>query len=140
MGSFRRRLLIWAGRGLRANLLHYGKAILSERFFPRSPRLRGGGGKRNYKGETNFLIIPANVPPVFLYLACFFYFFSEDAFRRFFRWKVRDGVGTLVLLVNIILLTMYTLSVIRCGTWRCGTVDCFSCANFLESRGTSVRG
>jgi len=44
------------------------------------------------------------------------------------------GVGTLVLLVNTVLLTLYTFS---CHSWRHlvgGGVDCFSCASLGKAR------
>jgi hypothetical protein len=44
------------------------------------------------------------------------------------------GVGTLVLLVNIILLTTYTLSCHSLRHLAGGKVDCFSCTTFGRPR------
>jgi hypothetical protein len=50
------------------------------------------------------------------------------------------GVGTLVLLANVCLLTIYTLSCHSLRHLAGGKLDCFSCATFGKGRHTAWRG
>src|SRR5712664_4792767 len=122
-------LLILGGPlGFRTTCYYYRKAYYRA-FFLDPPGCAVGEGKRNYKGETKFPFILQNVHRYFLYLAVLFLFFLwKDAIQAFlFDGKFGMGVGTLVLLVNIILLTMYTLSCHSLRHLAGGKVDCFSC-------------
>src|SRR6266852_7133726 len=98
-------LLILAGPlGFRATCYYYRKAYYRA-FFLDPPACAVREGKRNYQGETKFPFILQNVHRYFLYLAVLFLFFLwKDAIQAFFfDGKFGMGVGTLVLLVNIIL-------------------------------------
>ncbi len=129
-------LLILGGPlGFRATCYYYRKAYYRA-FFLDPPGCAVGEGKRNYKGETKFPFILQNAHRYFLYLAVLFLFFLwKDAIQAFFfDGKFGMGVGTLVLLVNIILLTMYTLSCHSLRHLAGGKMDCFSCATFGKPR------
>src|SRR5262249_39702874 len=94
--------------------------------------LRGHG----YRGETRFPFILQNVHRYFLYLAILFLcFLWYDAVKAFsFDGKFGIGLGTLIMLVNVILLTLYTFS---CHSLRHivgGKLDCFSCSTFGPPR------
>src|SRR6266403_5364923 len=135
-------LLILGGPlGFRATCYYYRKAYYRS-FFLDPPGCAVGEGKRNYKGETKFPFILQNVHRYFLYLAVLFLFFLwKDAIQAFlFDGKFGMGVGTLVLLVNIILLTMYTLSCHSLRHLAGGKLDCFSCATFGKPRYKAWRG
>jgi hypothetical protein len=65
----------------------------------------------------------------------FLFFLWKDAIQAFvFDGKFGMGVGTLILLVNIILLTTYTLSCHSLRHLAGGKLDCFSCATFGKPR------
>ena len=77
----------------------------------------GESGKRNYKGETAFPFILQNIHRYFLYLAVLFLaFLWYDAYHAFFfigRLRSEEfgvGLGSLIMLANVTLLTLYTLS------------------------------
>jgi hypothetical protein len=77
-----------------------------------------------------------------LYLAiAFLAFLWKDAIQAFFfDGKFGMGVGTLVLLANICLLTTYTLSCHSLRHLAGGKLDCFSCATFGKPRFSAWKG
>jgi len=95
--------------GLPATCYYYRKAYY--RAFFLTAGLRGKRREEELQGETKFPFILQNLHRYFLYFAVLFLFFLwKDVFLAFnFDGKFGMGVGTLVLLVNIILLTTYTL-------------------------------
>jgi hypothetical protein len=135
-------LLILGGPlGFRATCYYYRKAYYRAFFFD-PPACAVSEWKRNYRGETKFPFILQNVHRYFLYFAVLFLFFLwKDAIQAFFfDGKFGMGVGTLVLLVNIILLTTYTLSCHSLRHLAGGKLDCFSCATFGKPRYKAWRG
>src|SRR5256885_13352369 len=129
-------LLILAGPlGFRGTCYYYRKAYYRA-FFLDPPACAVSEGNRKYRGETAFPFILQNVHRYFLYFAIGFLFFLwKDAIQAFFfDGKFGIGVGTLVLLVNIILLTIYTLSCHSLRHLAGGKLDCFSCATFGKPR------
>src|SRR5713226_2928500 len=127
--------------GFRVTCYYYRKAYYRA-FFLDPPACAVSEGKRNYQGETKFPFILQNVHRYFLYFAVLFLFFLwKDAFHAFnFGGHFGMGVGTLVLLVNIILLTTYTLSCHSLRHLAGGKLDCFSCATFGKPRYNTWRG
>jgi hypothetical protein len=96
---------------------------------------------RNYRGETSFPFILQNIHRYFLYGAVLFLcFLWYDAIRAFFfpgagqKLHFGIGVGTLVLLVNIIMLTLYLFSCHSLRHLVGGKLDCFSCSAFNRGR------
>jgi hypothetical protein len=94
----------------------------------------GEPAHRNYRGETKFPFVLQNLHRYFLYGAIVFLcFLWYDAIRAFWfpgsdqKLHFGIGVGTLVLLVNIILLTLYLLSCHSLRHLIGGKLDCFSC-------------
>ena len=88
--------------------------------------------KKSYCGETSFPFILQNVHRYFFYIVCvilaFLWYDTIIAFR--FPNGFGIGVGTVIMLVNVILLSIYSLS---CHSFRHlmgGKLDCFSCAKF----------
>src|SRR6201988_3362929 len=134
--KFSPALLILAGPlGFRATCYYYRKAYYRA-FFLDPPACAVSEGRETYKGETKFPFILQNIHRYFLYLAVLFLFFLwKDAFQAFnFDGKFGVGVGTLVLLVNIILLTTYTLSCHSLRHLAGGKLYCFSFATFGKPR------
>src|ERR1700737_442839 len=106
-------LLVLAGPlGFRARCYYYRKAYYRAFFLDPPACAVGESPRRNYRGETAFPFILQNVHRSFFYLAVLFIVFLwYDAIRAFFfdgRFGV--GVGTLVLTVNVSLLSLYTFS------------------------------
>jgi hypothetical protein len=135
-------LLILGGPlGFRATCYYYRKAYYRA-FFLDPPGCAVGEGRHSYSGETKFPFILQNLHRYFLYLAILFLFFLwKDAIQAFFfDGKFGIGVGTLVLLVNIGLLTTYTLSCHSLRHLAGGKLDCFSCATFGKPRYKAWRG
>jgi hypothetical protein len=134
-------LILGGPLGFRLTCYYYRKAYYRAFFFDPPACAVGELGRRNYRGETTFPLILQNLHRYFLYLAFVFLFFLwKDAIQAFwFKGHFGIGVGSLILLGNIILLTLYTLS---CHSFRHlvgGKLDCFSCAAFGKQRYNSWR-
>ena len=129
-------LLILAGPlGFRTTCYYYRKAYYRA-FFWDPPACAVGELRHNYKGETSFPLILQNIHRYFFYLSfVYLVFLWRDAVRAF-DWDGRFGMGlgTLVLLVNVTLLTTYTLSCHSCRHLVGGNLDCFSCAKIGGGR------
>jgi hypothetical protein len=126
-------LILGAPLGFRTTCYYYRKAYYRA-FFLDPPACTVGepGFRKNYSGETRFPFILQNVHRYFLYLAVLFLcFLWYDAISAFvFDGKFGIGLGSLIMLVNVCLLTAYTFS---CHSLRHivgGNLDCFSCATF----------
>jgi len=135
-------LLILAGPlGFRATCYYYRKAYYRA-FFLDPPACGVAERSRNYCGEASFPFILQNVHRYFLYLALIFLaFLWHDAIRGFFFANGFGlGVGTIILLVNFSLLTLYFLSCHSLRHLLGGKLDCFSCAKFGSSRFSTWRG
>jgi hypothetical protein len=134
-------LILGGPLSFRATCYYYRKAYYRA-FFLDPPSCAVGEAKRRYSGETKFPFILQNLHRYALYLAIIFLaFLWKDAVQAFFfDGKFGMGVGTLVLLVNICLLTTYTLSCHSLRHLAGGKLDCFSCATFGKPRHTAWRG
>jgi len=125
-------LLILGGPlGFRATCYYYRKAYYRA-FFLDPAGCAVPERKGNYGGETRFPFILQNLHRYFMYLAAIFLIFLwHDAVQAFF---FADGFGvgvwTLVLLVNVVLLTLYSCSCHSLRHLAGGKLDCFSCVNF----------
>ncbi|SVD92045.1 uncharacterized protein METZ01_LOCUS444899, partial [marine metagenome] len=89
-----------------------------------------GISQKNYTGETVLLLIQ-NLHRFTLYIAILIIIIlSYDAFLAFFQGgELGIGVGTMLLLINPILLACYTFG---CHAFRHlvgGRIDCFTCSN-----------
>jgi len=133
-------LVLWAPLGLRVSCYYYRKATYRS-FLLSPPACAVSGPRRRYRGESAFPFVLLNVHRYFLYFATIVLgFLWYDAGRAFFfrnasgSLTVGVGLGTLVLLVNVVALTFFTFG---CNSLRHlvgGNLDCFSC-----SRSTRVR-
>jgi len=135
-------LLILGGPlGFRATCYYYRKAYYRA-FFLDPPACAAPERKRNYTGETRFPFILQNVHRYFLYLAVVFLaFLWHDAIAAFFFPDgVGVGVGTLVLLINVILLSLYLFSCHSLRHLFGGRLDCFSCVKAGGTRYSTWKG
>jgi hypothetical protein len=138
-------LILWAPLGFRATCYYYRKAYYRAFFLDPPACAVGESRPHRYSGETRFPFILQNLHRYFLYLALIFLiilwydaiaalWFDSPTGKRF-----GIGVGSLVLLANIVLLSLYTFS---CHSLRHivgGKVDCFSCVAFGGPRHTLWR-
>jgi len=134
-------VILLAPLGFRATCYYYRKAYYRAFFLDPPACAVGESGKRNYKGETAFPFLLQNLHRYFLYLAVLFLVFLwHDAFQGFFfRGRLGApefgvGLGSLVLLANVTLLTLYTFSCHSLRHLAGGKLDCFSCSAFGPPR------
>jgi hypothetical protein len=138
-------MLILAGPlGFRATCYYYRKALYRAFLLDPPACAVSESGKRNYKGETAFPFILQNVHRYFFYLAILFLaFLWHDAYRAFFfigRLRTEEfgiGLGSLIMLANVTLLSLYTLSCHSLRHLAGGKFDCFSCSAFGPPRHTA---
>ncbi len=136
-------LLILGGPlGFRVTCYYYRKAYYRAFFLDPPACAVGEARAHSYRGENSFPLILQNIHRYFLYLALIFLVILwYDAIHAFwFAGSFGIGIGSLVLLVNIVLLTLYTFS---CHSLRHivgGKVDCFSCSVFGATRHKAWRG
>jgi len=121
--------VLWVPAGFRATCYYYRKAYYRSYFLdPVSCAV--GESRRRYAGETAFPFILNNLHRYMLYLAVVVLLFlwrdTIDAFV--FNGHFGVHVGSLLFLLNVLLLTGYTGG---CHAFRHlvgGNIDCYSCA------------
>lgn len=121
----------------RATCYYYRKAYYRAYFM--SPPACAVGSllpSGTYKGETAFPFILQNLHRYFLYAAIvFIVILTYDALIAFwYQGRFWFGLGNLVMLANVALLSLYTFS---CHSWRHiigGKLDCFSCDKNTQQR------
>ena len=135
-------LILGGPLGFRVTCYYYRKAYYRAFFLDPPACAVSEKGDRRYRGETAFPFILQNVHRYFLYVAVLFLgFLWYDAIRSFFyQGHFRIGVGSLVLLVNIVLLSLYLFSCHSLRHLAGGQLDCFSCVSFGLARFSTWRG
>ncbi|MBI4507965.1 MAG: succinate dehydrogenase [Chloroflexi bacterium] len=129
-------LIMWAPLGFRLTCYYYRKAYYRA-FFWDPPACAVGEARRgDYGGEARFPYVLQNLHRFTLFAAAvvllFLWYDTIHAF--FFPNGFGVGLGTLVLLANVVLLTGYTLS---CHSFRHligGGTDCFTCSAAARMR------
>jgi len=141
--------------GFRATCYYYRKAYYRA-FFLDPVACSVGEPRHGYKGETKFPFILQNLHRFFMYAAVIFIFIlAYDVFLAT-RWPVNGvlpdgsaapgsrqfglGLGTLVMLVNVVLLSCYTFGCHSLRHLIGGKVDCFSCTRGGRARYDAWRG
>lgn len=127
-------LILWAPGGFRLTCYYYRKAYYRA-FMWNPPACAVGALNHSYRGERALFIFQ-NLHRFFMYLAVVFVFIlSYDAVRAFFFADgFGIGLGTLVLMLNAILLALFTFG---CNSVRHlvgGNVDCYSCVALGKPR------
>jgi hypothetical protein len=126
----------WVPAGFRLTCYYYRKAWWrSFALAPPACAVAGPKGRR-YSGESRFPAILLNAHRFFLYLATVvLVFLWIDAVRAFFfHGSFGVGLGSLVMLVNVILLSGFTFG---CNSLRHlvgGKLDCFTCSASARAR------
>ncbi len=139
-------LILWAPLGFRATCYYYRKAYYRAFFLDPPACAVGESRPHRYSGETRFPFILQNLHRYFLYVAIIFLVILwYDAISAFWFPSATGkhfgiGVGSLVLLANIVLLTGYTLSCHSLRHLAGGNVDCFSCVVAGGPRHNAWRG
>ena len=110
-------LILGGPLGFRATCYYYRKAYYRAFFLDPPACAVGEGRSHRYRGETAFPLVLQNLHRYFLYVALIFLIILwYDAIHAFwFNGRFGIGVGTLVLLANIVLLSLYTFS---CHSFR----------------------
>jgi hypothetical protein len=129
-------LILGGPLGFRATCYYYRKAYYRAFFLDPPACAVAEPARRKYKGETSFPFILQNVHRYFFYLAILFLaFLWYDAVVAYnFDGHFGIGLGTLIMSVNIIMLTLYTFSCHSLRHLAGGKLDCFSCATFGKPR------
>jgi hypothetical protein len=138
--------VIWVPLGLRVSCYYYRKAYYRAFFFA-PPACAVSGPRRQYRGETGFPFVLQNLHRYFLYLATVVLgFLWYDAIRAFF-FRGDDGalhaglgLGTLVMLVNVVFLTLFTFGCNSLRHFVGGKLDCFTCSAVARGRYRLWRG
>jgi hypothetical protein len=132
-------LILWIPLGFRATCYYYRKAYY--RFYFADPPGCAVGEPtihRRYKLETAFPFILQNLHRYFLYLAFFpLFFLWQDIVPALVQdGRARLGLGGLIFVVNVTLLTGYSLSCHSLRHLVGGRMDCFSCTRRQQVRYT----
>lgn len=128
--------LILAGPlSFRLTCYYYRKFYYRSYFFTPPACAVGAAPQRNYRGETGLLIFQ-NLHRYALYIAIAYIFvLAYDAYLAFWRdGQFGFGLGTLILLINPIMLGAYTFG---CHSFRHlvgGRLDCFTCDSAARTR------
>jgi hypothetical protein len=101
-------LILWAPGGFRVTCYYY-RGAYNKAFWADPPSCAVGEPRKKYLGERSFPLILQNVHRYFLYLALvFLVLLAHDVWDAFwFDGHFGIGVGTLVLLANVVLLSCY---------------------------------
>src|SRR5579863_6275644 len=141
-------LILWAPGGFRVTCYYYRGAYYKA-FWADPPSCTVGEPRKTYLGERSFPLIIQNVHRYFLYLALLFIVLLAHDVLEALWFPAADGtksfgvgVGTLVLLANVVLLSCYTLGChslrhlvggfidqLSRRPVRKTTYDCVSCLN-----------
>jgi hypothetical protein len=134
-------LILGIPGGFRITCYYYRKAYYRAAFLD-PPACAVGEGRKVYAGERKFPFVLQNVHRYFFYLVTIVLFFLwRDSVVAFdFDGHFGIGVGTLVMLVNVLLLTTYSLSCHSLRHLIGGKLDCFSCTATGGMRHTGWRG
>lgn len=120
-------LILWIPGGFRLTCYYYRKAYYRS-FFGLPPGCGVKDITRNYWGETRFPLILQNIHRYFFWLAfvvlAFLWWDAVIAFR--FPDGFGIGIGTLVLLANAVLLSLYSFSCHSCRHLCGGNLDSFA--------------
>lgn len=142
-------LILWAPGGFRFTCYYYRGAYYKS-FWGDPPSCTVGEPRKTYRGESSFPLIIQNIHRYFMYLALIFIIIlAWDVWKAM--WFVDPatgqesfgiGLGTLVLAVNVVLLSCYTLGChslrhlvggfmdrISGSKFRFKTYQCVSCLN-----------
>lgn len=125
-------LFLWIPLGFRATCYYYRKAYYRS-FFWDPPACAVSELRKSYSGERKFPFVLNNYHRYFWYLSVVVVIFlAYDAIRAFF-WLdgFHVGVGTVVMVANVVLLSYYTFS---CHAFRHLAGGCMDCMSKNKTR------
>ncbi len=125
-------LVLWVPLGFRATCYYYRKAYYRA-FFWDPPACAVSELRKSYSGERKFPFVLNNLHRYFWYLSVIVVaFLAYDAIKAFF-WSdgFHVGVGTLVMVANVVLLGYYTFS---CHAFRHLAGGCMDCISQNKTR------
>jgi len=127
-------LVLWIPLGFRATCYYYRKSYYRA-FFWDPPACAVPELRKAYSGERKFPFVLNNLHRYFWYLSLpVVLYLWIDTFRAFwFEGRLFVGVGSLVMLVNVILISYYTFS---CHAWRHIAGGCLNCFSKNKTRYT----
>lgn len=129
-------LMMGAILGFRGTCYYYRKAYYRSFFMDPPACSVGEPWGEGYRGESSFPLNLQNLHRYFLYISIpilgFLWWDTGHAF--FFGNGFGVGLGSLILLVNVVLLTNYLLGCHSLRHLVGGRVDCYSCARFGRAR------
>lgn len=128
-GAFAPFLVLWVPLGFRVSCYYYRKAYYRSFFWDPPACARMESPSRHYNGERRFPWILNNLHRFFLYLSIIVIIVLWwDTLRSFYyQGHFGIGLGSIIMLINVIPLSLYTFS---CHSFRHlvgGSVACFSC-------------
>ncbi len=133
--------VVWVPLGFRLTCYYYRKAYYRSYFLSPPACAVAPASRRPYRGETKLPYILQNAHRYFMYLATIVLgFLWYDAVRAFlFRnasgsLEFGVGLGSLVMLANVVLLSLFTFG---CNSVRHligGRLDCFTCSAAARTR------
>lgn len=122
-------LILGIPLGFRTTCYYYRKAYYRSFFLSPPSCAVTGIAAGHYIGERKFPFILQNLHRYFLYMSLLFIFFLwYDALLAFwFDGQFGIGLGSLIMLANVICLSAYTFSCHSLRHLVGGKLDCFSC-------------
>lgn len=128
--------------GFRTTCYYYRKAYYRAYFLDPPACAVEEHRAHRYRGETAFPFVLQNFHRYFLYLSLpiLAVLWYDTAHAYFFPDGFGIGLGSVILSVNVVLLTGYLLGCHSLRHLVGGRVDCFSCARFGELRHKAWRG
>jgi hypothetical protein len=140
--------ILWVPAGFRMTCYFYRRTYYRSFFTapvacavdaqPKTPLIKLLGEGRKYMGERLFPMVLMNLHRYFFFIAAAFILIHVyDTFSSFFLpgySGIRVGMGSLIFVIDLVLLSMYTFG---CHSWRHllgGKIDCFSSCPVNEAR------
>jgi hypothetical protein len=120
-------LILWAPMGFRTTCYYYRRAYYRS-YFLSPPACAVSEPAKRYTGEGRFPLILQNVHRYFMYAAVVFipilWYGAFHSLRYDGSWGI--GLGSVMLIVNAFLLTMYTIGCHSLRHWVAGGLNQFS--------------
>lgn len=128
-------LVLWAPLGFRASCYYYRKAYYRA-FFWSPPACAVSEVPHDYRGEAGILKWLPRIHRWFLYLSiAVLAILWIDTVKAFdFGGRFGIGAGSIVLLLNVVFLTLFTFGCHALRSLSGGNLRCFSCAPFGQAR------
>lgn len=129
-------LFIWAPLGFRATC-YYGRRVYYRALLANPIAVAVDKPIKSYSGENSFPFILQNLHRYFLYLAIILailhIYHAAESFV--FGDGFGIGIGSLLLTIDAIFLSLYVSSCHSLRNLLGGNIDCLSCANYVKKKG-----